>query len=44
MVNFFRKLFIKNYDDVENPKVREAHGKLATIFGICSNFLLFVAK
>ena len=44
MVNFFRKLFVKNYNDVENPKVREAHGKLATIFGICSNFLLFIAK
>ena len=44
MVNFFRKLFIKNYNDVENPKVREAHGKLATIFGICSNLILVAAK
>ena len=44
MVNFFRKLFIKNYNDVENPKVREAHGKLATIFGILSNLVLFAAK
>ena len=44
MVNFFRKLFIKNYDETNNPKVREAHGKLATIVGIISNFLLFVAK
>ena len=44
MVNIFRKLFIKNYDDVNNPKVREAHGKLATIVGIISNLLLFAAK
>ena len=44
MVNIFRKLFIKNYDETNNPKVREAHGKLATIVGIISNFLLFVAK
>lgn len=44
MINFFRKLFIKNYNDVDNPKVREAHGKLATIVGIISNLLLFAAK
>lgn len=44
MINLFRKLFVKNYKDTENPKVREAHGKLATIVGIISNLLLFVAK
>ena len=44
MINLFRKLFVKNYKDVENPKVREAHGKLATIVGIISNLLLFIAK
>ena len=44
MVNIFRKLFIKNYNETSNPKVREAHGKLATIVGIISNLLLFVAK
>lgn len=44
MVNFFRRLFIKNYQDVENPKVREKHGKLATLVGIFSNLVLFVAK
>ena len=44
MVNLFRKIFIKNYQDVANPKVREAHGKLATIVGIVSNFILFLAK
>ena len=44
MINFFRKLFIKNYNNVDDPKVREAHGKLATIVGIISNLLLFAAK
>ena len=44
MINFFRKIFIKNYNDVDNPKIREAHGKLATIVGIISNLVLFVAK
>ena len=44
MVNFFRKLFIKNYEETNNPRVREAHGKLATVVGIVSNLLLFIAK
>mgnify|MGYP003293333275 CR=1 FL=1 len=44
MINIFRKLFIKNYEDINNPKVREAHGKLATIVGIISNLVLFAAK
>ena len=44
MINVFRKIFIKNYTEVDNPKVREAHGKLATIVGIISNFILFLAK
>ena len=44
MVNFLRKIFIKDYNNVEDPKVREAHGKLATLFGIVSNFVLFVSK
>lgn len=44
MINIFRKLFIKNYNETNNPNVREAHGKLATIVGIISNLLLFVAK
>ncbi len=44
MINIFRKLFIKNYNNVDDPIVREAHGKLATIVGIVSNLLLFVAK
>ena len=44
MVNFFRRIFIKDYKNTDEPKVREAHGKLATLFGIVSNFILFIAK
>lgn len=44
MVNFLRKLFIKNYNDINNIKVRENHGLLASIVGIISNFLLFLVK
>lgn len=44
MVNIFRKLFIKNYKDIHSPKVRTAHGKMATIVGIISNLFLFIAK
>ena len=44
MVNFFRKHFIKNYNDITDPKVRENHGLLASIVGIISNFLLFLVK
>ena len=44
MVNFFRRIFINDYTNTDDPKVREAHGKLATLFGIFSNLVLFIAK
>lgn len=44
MVTFLRRIFIKNYKNVENPKVRVAHGKLAAGFGIVSNAILFALK
>lgn len=44
MVNFLRKLFIKDYNDIQNNNVREAHGKLAGFFGVVSNFILFGVK
>ena len=44
MVNLLRKLFIKNYNDVKNQNVRQAHGKLASFFGIISNLFLFIIK
>ena len=38
------KLFIKDYKNVNNPQVRKKYGLLASIFGLISNFLLFVSK
>ncbi len=36
--------FIKDYEKVENAKVRTAYGMLASITGICCNLLLFGGK
>lgn len=44
MVNIFRKIFIKNYSDINNPKVRESYGKLASFVGVFSNLFLFIIK
>ncbi len=44
MVNFLRKLFIKDYNNIGDEKVRIAHGKLAAFIGIFSNLLLFIIK
>ncbi len=44
MVTLLRKLFIKNYQDVNNEAVRAKHGFLAAIFGIISNFILVALK
>lgn len=44
MGNFLFKKFIKNYEDVRDPKVRDSYGKLAGIVGILSNLLLCIMK
>ena len=44
MGNFLFKKFIKNYEDVKNPEVRDSYGKLAGIVGILSNLLLCAMK
>ncbi len=44
MVNLYKKLFIKNYNDVENPKVRASYGTNAGILGIVGNAILVVIK
>ena len=44
MVTLLRKIFIKNYDKVNDPKVREKHGLLAPIGGIFTNVVLFIIK
>lgn len=44
MNNRIFKTFIKDWEDVKNPKVRDSYGKLAGIVGILSNILLCVMK
>ncbi len=44
MTKLLIRLFIKNYEDTENPHVREAYGKFAGIVGTVSNILLFAIK
>lgn len=44
MVNILRKIFIKNYNNIQEEHVRVGHGKLAGFFGIFSNMILFVIK
>lgn len=44
MTTLFKKLFIKNYKDVDNPAVRANYGKSAGILGIVSNAFLFIIK
>lgn len=44
MITFLRKLFIKNYQDTNSPKVREAHGILASCGGVIINLILFTFK
>ena len=44
MTNLLPRLFVKNYRETKNPKVRAAYGKLAGAVGIVCNLLLFAAK
>ena len=44
MVELLAKIFIKDYQNINNEKVRNKYGVLAGIFGIISNFILFVIK
>ncbi len=44
MTELIKKLFIKNYKNLSDPKVRVSYGVTAGLFGIIFNLLLFVAK
>lgn len=44
MVKLLGRLFIKNYQDYNNPEVRTSYGKLSGIVGIISNLLLCALK
>lgn len=39
-----RKLFVKDYQDTQNPKVRTHYGLSAGVFGIVTNVILFAFK
>lgn len=44
MINFLFKKFIKGWENVKDPKVRDSYGKLAGIVGIVSNVILCAMK
>ena len=44
MFNFLIKKFVKNSEDVTNPKVRESYGKLSGVLGIILNIILSFGK
>ena len=44
MTNFIIKKFIKNYEDVNDSKVRESYGTISSITGIITNALLSISK
>lgn len=44
MTNLLRKLFIKDFNNTSEPKVRQKHGILAALVGAVSNLLLFSFK
>ena len=44
MTDLLIKIFVKNYEDVKNVKVREKYGVLSSVVGIVCNILLFGVK
>lgn len=44
MTTCLLRLFIKDYQNTDEPTVRAAYGRLAGLVGIVCNFLLFTAK
>ena len=44
MIKLLSKIFIKNYQDYQDVKVREGYGKLSGIVGVVLNLLLFAGK
>ncbi len=44
MTNFIIKKFIKDYENVNDPKVRESYGTVSSVTGIIVNSLLSISK
>lgn len=43
-MKFIYRLFIKDYQDIQNPKVKAAYGKVSSVVGILLNVFLFAIK
>lgn len=43
-MDLIKKLFIKDYKNTQNEKVRTTYGVVVGIFGIITNFILFICK
>ncbi|HIQ73323.1 MAG TPA: cation transporter [Candidatus Cottocaccamicrobium excrementipullorum] len=44
MTNMLVRLFVPNYQDTEDPKVRTRYGMLSGVVGIICNLILFLSK
>lgn len=44
MTNLLVKVFVKNYNNIQDPVVRSSYGILASVIGIIVNVLLFLVK
>lgn len=44
MTQLLVKLFVKNHENIDNPKVRTSYGVMANIVGIVCNIILFAVK
>lgn len=44
MTNLLVRLFVKDYEQTENARVRTRYGLMSSVVGICCNVVLFAAK
>lgn len=44
MTEVLLKLFVKDYKNTKDPMVRRSYGFLGSLFGVFSNFILFLSK
>jgi cation diffusion facilitator family transporter len=44
LTNALIRFIIKDYENIDNPHVRENYGKFASVVGIATNLLLFIIK
>lgn len=44
MINLLVKRFVKDYENIKEPMVREAYGLLSSVVGIVCNIILFFGK